>query len=76
MFPVMVLYALSHNGFTIPPQADGYWVGEAGPGPSYMDAGQNNEFTIRNTRIMTWNLIHFATQLKFYPIPSEGNTVN
>jgi multimeric flavodoxin WrbA len=68
-----ILYALSHIGFTIPPQADCYWVGEAGPGPSYMEAGQENEFTIRNTRIMTWNLIHFARQLKATPIPAEGN---
>ena len=27
-----MLYALSHIGFTIPPQADAYWNGEAGPG--------------------------------------------
>ena len=26
-----MLYALSHIGFTIPPQADAYWVGGAGP---------------------------------------------
>ena len=34
-----VLYALQHIGLTIPPQSDSYWVGEAGPGPSYLDAG-------------------------------------
>ena len=32
-----MLYALSHIGFTIPPQVDAYWNGEAGPGPSYLD---------------------------------------
>ncbi len=32
-----VLYALQHIGLTIPPQSDTYWVGEAGPGPSYLD---------------------------------------
>ncbi|RDY67979.1 flavodoxin family protein, partial [Halobacillus trueperi] len=32
-----VLYGLSHIGFVIPPNVDAYWVGEAGPGPSYMD---------------------------------------
>ncbi|EMF46023.1 NADPH-dependent FMN reductase, BRAMP protein [Planococcus halocryophilus Or1] len=32
-----VLYALSHIGFVVPPNVDAYWVGEAGPGPSYMD---------------------------------------
>src|SRR5690606_2906027 len=32
-----VLYALQHLGYTIPPQADAGWIGEAGPGPSYGD---------------------------------------
>ena len=32
-----VLYALQHVGFTIPPQADCGWIGEVGPGPSYLD---------------------------------------
>ncbi len=70
-----ILYGLSHIGFTIPPQVDVYWVGDAGPGPSYKEAGQNNEFTKRNTRIMTWNLIHFARHLEEMPIPAKGNVV-
>ena len=32
-----VLYSLQHLGYTIPPQADAGWIGEAGPGPSYGD---------------------------------------
>ena len=28
-----VLYSLQHLGYTIPPQADAGWIGEAGPGP-------------------------------------------
>ena len=32
-----ILYAMSHIGYTIPPQADCGWIGEAGPGPSYSD---------------------------------------
>jgi len=68
-----ITYALMHLGFTIPPQVDAYWVGEAGPGPSYLDAGTENEFTQRNTRIMTWNLIHFARLLDQHPIPATGN---
>jgi len=32
-----VLYSLQHLGYTIPPQADAGWIGEAGPGPSYLD---------------------------------------
>lgn len=62
-------YALGHLGYTIPPQADCGWIGEAGPGPSYGDmvdgepAGVDNEFTQRNTTIMTWNLMHLAKLL-------------
>lgn len=65
-----ILYALQHLGYTIPPQADCGWIGEAGPGPSYGDEsddgpiGFDNEFTQRNTTIMTWNLLHMARMLK------------
>ncbi|MGP1347368.1 MAG: flavodoxin family protein [Phycisphaerales bacterium] len=67
-----VLYALQHIGYAIPPQADAGWIGEAGPGASYGDsvegrdvpAGFDNEFTNRNTAIMTWNLMHMAKLLK------------
>jgi len=64
-----ILYALGHLGFSIPPQADCGWIGEAGPGPSYGDeidgerAGFSNEFTQRNTTIMTWNLMHLAKMI-------------
>ena len=68
-----IIYALQHIGYTIPPQADAYWVGEAGPGPSYIEAGQDNEFTKRNTQFMTYNLIHFARRIAAEPIPAEGN---
>ena len=74
-------YALSHLGYTIPPQADCGWIGEAGPGPSYGDAmedgrraGFDNEFTQRNTTIMTWNLMHLAAMLQAAGgYPNEGN---
>lgn len=71
-----VLYALQHIGFSIPPQADCGWIGEAGPGPSYGDdgAGFDNAFTRRNTTIMTWNLIHLAALLKANGgFPTYGN---
>jgi hypothetical protein len=32
-----MLYSLQHLGYTIPPQADAGGIGEAGPGPSYLD---------------------------------------
>jgi multimeric flavodoxin WrbA len=62
-----VLYALQHLGYSIPPQADAGWIGEAGPGPSYLDQGSGgpeNDFTNRNTTFMTWNLLHLARMLK------------
>ena len=34
-----ILYSLQHLGYSIPPQADAGWIGEAGPGPSYLDPG-------------------------------------
>ncbi len=72
-----ILYALQHLGFTIPPQADAGWIGEAGPGPSYLDPGSGgpeNDFTNRNTTFMTWNLMHVARLLKDAGgIPAHGN---
>ncbi len=72
-----VLYSLGHLGYTIPPQADAGWIGEAGPGPSYLDEGSGgpeNDFTNRNTAFMTWNLLHTARMLKRAGgIPAHGN---
>ena len=72
-----VLYGLQHLGYTIPPQADAGWIGEAGPGPSYLDedsGGPSNDFTQRNTTFMTWNLLHLARMLKDAGgIPAHGN---
>ena len=72
-----VLYSLQHLGYTIPPQADAGWIGEAGPGPSYLDEGSGgpeNDFTNRNTTFMTWNLMHIASLLKDAGgIPAHGN---
>lgn len=72
-----ILYALQHIGYTIPPQADCGWIGEAGPGPSYRDEGSGgpeNEFTQRNTTFMTWNLLHMARLLTDAGgLPAHGN---
>jgi multimeric flavodoxin WrbA len=72
-----ILYSLQHLGYAIPPQADAGWIGEAGPGPSYLDPGSGgpqNDFTNRNTTFMTWNLMHLARILKDAGgIPAHGN---
>ncbi|AUH32272.1 flavodoxin family protein [Paracoccus tegillarcae] len=72
-------FAMNHLGYTIPPQADCGWIGEAGPGPSFGDqredggrVGFDNDFTRRNTTIMCWNLMHLARMLQ-PGIPTEGN---
>lgn len=62
-----MLYALQHLGYSVPPQADCGWIGEVGPGPSYLDKeadAKNNDFTNRNTTFMTYNLMHLAKMLK------------
>lgn len=72
-----ILYSLQHIGFSIPPAADAGWIGEAGPGPSYLDRGSGgpeNNFTNRNTTFMTWNLLHMADMLRRNNgIPAWGN---
>lgn len=72
-----MLYSLQHIGYVIPPQADAAWLGEAGPGPSYLDPGSGgpeNDFTNRNTTFMTWNLLHLARMIKDAGgIPAHGN---
>lgn len=74
-----ILYSLQHIGYSIPPQADCGWIGEAGPGPSYLDkesGAVNNDFTNRNTTFMTYNLLHLAKLLKDnggYPV--YGNSM-
>ena len=72
-----VLYSLQHLGFSIPPQADAAWVGEAGPGPSYLDdgsGGPQNDFTNRNATFMAWNLLHLARVLRDAGgFPAHGN---
>ena len=76
------LYSLQHLGYTVPPQADAGWIGEAGPGPSYGDVledgtvvGVGNDFTRRNTTFMTWNLLHLARMLADAGgVPAHGNS--
>ncbi len=72
-----LLYALQHIGYTIPPAAETGWIGEIGPGPSYLDEGSGgpeNEFTSQALTAMSWNLLHLARMLKDAGgIPAVGN---
>jgi multimeric flavodoxin WrbA len=66
------LFNLTHLGCTVPPNVDSYWVGEAGPGPSYIEAqGERHLYTNKTCRYMVENLVWFAQLLKDNPIPTN-----
>ena len=66
------LFNLTHLGCTVPPNVDTYWVGEAGPGPSYIDAGGDRHlYTNRTYRYLVHNTIYLARFLKDNPIPTN-----
>ena len=68
------LFNLSHLGCTIPPNSDCYWVGDAGPGPSYIEAhGDKHLYTNKTARYMAHNLIYMADLLSRNPIPTNLN---
>ena len=56
-----VVFGLSHIGFTMPPETATYWLGEAGPGPSFIEAeGHKHEFTMTQVTKMVHHLLYFA----------------
>jgi multimeric flavodoxin WrbA len=70
------LFNMTHLGCTVPPNVDTYWVGPAGPGPSYLEAGgEEHPYTQRTASWTAHNLLHMARILKANPIPAEGNTL-
>jgi multimeric flavodoxin WrbA len=70
------LFNMTHLGCAVPPNADTYWVGEAGPGPSYLEAGgPEHPYTQRTSSWCAHNLLHMAVILRDHPIPPIGNTV-
>jgi multimeric flavodoxin WrbA len=65
------LFNLSHLGCTIPPNSDCYYVGNAGPGPSYIEEGQCHMYTLKTARMMATNLVFFAKLLQKTTIPTN-----
>lgn len=62
------LYNLAHFGCTVPPNTDVYWVGDAGPGASFIEAhGELSPYVQRNIEMTAQNLIHGALMLKRMP---------
>lgn len=69
-----LIFGLAQLGFAIPPNPIAYWVGDAGPGPSYIEAeGYKNEFTQSNVQMASHNIVHLAKIFQEQPIPAEGN---
>ena len=68
------LFNLTHLGCAIPPNVDCYWVGPAGPGPSYLDSdGDKHLYTNKTARYMSHNLVALARLLQKHPITTNLN---
>ena len=66
------LFNLSHLGCVIPPNSDSYWVGTAGPGPSYIEAGgERHLYTNKTIRYLVNNTAFFARLMQDNPIPTS-----
>ncbi len=66
------LFNLTHLGCTIAPNSDSYWVGDAGPGPSYIEAGGDKHlYTNRTIRYLAHNTTYMAQLLLDNPIPTN-----
>ncbi|AKK28566.1 BRAMP protein [Mycobacterium sp. EPa45] len=59
---------LLHFGVTVPPNTDLYWVGDAGPGASYIEAGgELSPYVRRNAELTAINLLFGAKLLRDNP---------
>lgn len=55
------LFNLTHLGCSVAPNSDCYWVGNAGPGPSYIEAGGDKHlYTNRTARYLAHNSTKLA----------------
>ena len=67
-----ICFDLSEHGFTVPVNAFTYYVGKAGPGPSYIEArGDRHQFTNKLMLFMVHNMVHMARVLKQNPYPTD-----
>lgn len=67
-----LLWAMQELGFTVPPNANAYWVGLAGGDQDYVEAGGEEYFYTNSAlRVMVGNLSYFADLLKKHPIDTN-----
>lgn len=66
-----LFFGLSYIGFTVAPESCAYWLGEAGPGPSFIEAnGEQHEFTKGQVKKMSHNLYSFARMHRQFQMPA------
>ena len=71
------LFNLTHLGCMVPPNVDCYWVGDAGPGQSYVAAGGDKHlYTNRTARYMAHNLVWGAKALRGTSIDTNLNELD
>ncbi len=69
-----ILWAMQEVGFTIPPNANSYWVGMAGGSDDYTDGeGEHHYYTNKTNRYLVQNTVYLAKLLKAHPIPTNLN---
>ena len=61
--------ALIDIGFTVPGQAWTYWNMGPGPGPSYTETEQGDEWSESTGKVMAANLVAVARALATHPLP-------
>ena len=66
-----ILYNMTIAGFTVPPNADCFYTGEAGPGGAYMKDGVTHHYTNERARFLAHNLTHLARALRAHPYPTD-----
>jgi len=66
-----IYQGLSDVGFTIPPNAVTYWVGEAMGGIDYADLDERPEKTAETTKTLASYLAHLARVLIEHPYPAS-----
>jgi multimeric flavodoxin WrbA len=67
-----VFQSLCDVGFTLPPSASTYWVGEAMQATDYKDKDPRPEKTAQTTSDIARNATHLARLLKASPYPPAG----
>ena len=71
-----ILYDLTIAGLTVPPNADVYWVNEAGLGGPYLESnGDTCYFVNERVRWMAANLSYLARLLQTNPYPTDLKTL-